>query len=182
MLTIRLTRVGKKKQPTYRFVISEKTKDPWGNHLEILGHMNPRTNPATIVLKEDRVKYWLEKGAQTSNTVRNLLIDKKMIQGEKVRIVKMSRKKQAAIIDAKAKQVEAAAKADEKANEAAAKAKEEEEKKEAPEAKTAESAPEVEAPVVEAVADAPAETPTEAPAPEENPADTPTEPKPEPKA
>lgn len=139
MLTIRLQRVGKKKQPTYRFIVSEKTKDPWGDSLEILGHMNPRTNPASVVLKEDRVKHWIEKGAQMSDTVRNLFIDKGFVKGEKKRIVKMSRKKQAVVADAKAKAIEDAAK-----------------KKEAEEKKAAEAAaaPAPEAAPTEASADA----------------------------
>jgi small subunit ribosomal protein S16 len=108
MLTIRLSRIGKKKQPSYRFIISEKTKDPWGDNLEILGHYNPRTNPATIVLKEDRIKHWLSKGATLSDTVHNLFVDKKLISGDKRRIVQMSRKKQATAAEAKVKEAEAA--------------------------------------------------------------------------
>ncbi|MFA5954796.1 MAG: 30S ribosomal protein S16 [Patescibacteria group bacterium] len=117
MVTIRLTRIGKRKQPTYRFVAQEKGRDPWGKHIEILGHFNPRTNPRTFVLKEDRIKYWLGQGATTSDTVRNILIDQKIIQGEKSRIVKISRKKQAAVIAvaAKQKETEAALEAKEQA-------------------------------------------------------------------
>ncbi len=80
MLTIRLSRVGKKKQPEYRLVISEKTKDPWGDVLEYLGHYNPLANPAAINLKVDRIKHWLSKGAQVSDTVKNILIDQKILE------------------------------------------------------------------------------------------------------
>ncbi len=83
MLTIRLSRVGKKKQPEYRLVISEKTKDSWGDALEYLGHFNPRTNPATVNFNIERIKYWLSKGAQVSDTVKNILIDQKILEGEK---------------------------------------------------------------------------------------------------
>lgn len=83
MLTIRLSRVGKKKQPEYRLVISEKTKDPWGDVLEYLGHFNPRTNPATVNFNIERIKYWISKGAQVSDTVKNILIDQKILESEK---------------------------------------------------------------------------------------------------
>ena len=61
MVTIRLSRVGKRKQPTYRFVVQEKGRDPWGSHIEIVGSFNPRSNPRAYVLKEDRIKYWLSE-------------------------------------------------------------------------------------------------------------------------
>ena len=88
MLIIRLSRTGKTKQASYRFVISEKTKDPWGDSLEILGNYNPRTNPATVNLKKERIAYWLGKGAQTSDTVHNILVDHGVIKGEKVKTVR----------------------------------------------------------------------------------------------
>lgn len=83
MLTIRLSRVGKKKQPEYRVIINEKTKDPWGDVLEYLGYVNPRTNPPSISLKIERIKYWLSKGAQVSDTVKNILISQNVLVGEK---------------------------------------------------------------------------------------------------
>ncbi len=85
MLVIRLTRVGKKNQPEYRFIVSEKHKDPWGDALEYLGYYNPRTEPPTITLKEERIKYWLSQGAQVSDTVRNILIDKGILSGQKAK-------------------------------------------------------------------------------------------------
>jgi len=90
MLTIRLSRVGKRKQPSYRFIVSEKGRDPWGKVLEILGQYNPRTEPPTLILNEDRVKYWIGKGAQTSETVWNILVDRKVVEGEKRRKVVVS--------------------------------------------------------------------------------------------
>ena len=83
MLTIRLSRVGKKKQPEYRLIINEKTKDPWGDVLEYLGYYNPRTKPATIKFEVERIKYWLSKGAQVSDTVKNILIELNILDGEK---------------------------------------------------------------------------------------------------
>ncbi len=84
MLVIRLTRVGKKKQPSYRIVVQEKHKDPWGKAMDFVGQYNPRSTPKTVVLKEDRIKEWLAKGAQPSATVHNLLVNAKVIAGEKI--------------------------------------------------------------------------------------------------
>lgn len=93
MLMIRLSRFGKTKQPTYRLIISEKTKDPWGDYLENLGTYNPRSNPPEIKFKADRIKYWIGKGAQLSETVNNLLIDLKVIEGSKRRKVSISKRR-----------------------------------------------------------------------------------------
>jgi small subunit ribosomal protein S16 len=60
MLTIRFSRVGKKSFPTYRLIISEKARDPYGKSLEILGSYNPHTKD--LVAKADRIKYWISKG------------------------------------------------------------------------------------------------------------------------
>ena len=62
MLTIRLQRVGKKKFPTYRVIVSEKTRDPQARHVEILGSYNPHDKEKGLVLKEDRIKYEEEYG------------------------------------------------------------------------------------------------------------------------
>lgn len=91
MLKIRLARVGKKKKPVYRIVISEHTKDMYGNHLEILGTYNPHTKE--IVLKEDRIKHWISNGAQCSDVVNNLLIKEDVITGEKGKAVMISKKR-----------------------------------------------------------------------------------------
>ena len=85
MLTIRLSRVGKKKHPSYRLIISEKGRDPWGTNLENLGQYDPLATPKKIAFDAERIKYWISKGAQTSATVRNLLIDQKIIEGEKAK-------------------------------------------------------------------------------------------------
>jgi small subunit ribosomal protein S16 len=69
MVRIRLRRVGAKRQPSYRVVAADKEAPRDGRYLEILGHYNPRTEPSTIFLKEDRVFHWLSVGAQPSNSV-----------------------------------------------------------------------------------------------------------------
>lgn len=94
MLTIRLSRIGKKNQPLYRLIISEKTKDPYGRALEILGSYNPFTKQ--LQAKSERIKYWISKGAQLSPTVNNLLVEKKIIEGKKVTASKPGEKKKAA--------------------------------------------------------------------------------------
>ena len=85
MLTIRLSRVGKKKRPSYRILVQEKGRDPQGNHLEIVGTYDPLTKPKNLKLEAERIKYWLGKGAQPSATIRNMLIDQKIMEGEKVK-------------------------------------------------------------------------------------------------
>jgi len=77
VLTIRLARFGKKKQPFYRIVVTEKTRPRNGRFVEIIGTYNPRVKPHAVVLKEDRVQYWISKGAQPSDTVRSFLRNQK---------------------------------------------------------------------------------------------------------
>ncbi len=72
MVRIRLRRVGAKKQPSYRIVAADKEAPRDGRFLEILGFYNPRTEPSTIQLKEDRIYDWLKKGAQPSDAVASL--------------------------------------------------------------------------------------------------------------
>jgi small subunit ribosomal protein S16 len=69
MVRIRLRRVGGKGQPSYRIVAAEKEAPRDGRFLEILGFYNPRTEPATIQLHEDRIYDWMSKGAQPSESV-----------------------------------------------------------------------------------------------------------------
>ncbi len=73
MLKIRLRRTGAKKQPSYRVVVTESTAPRDGTFLEILGHYNPLTDPATVQLKEERVKEWLQRGALPTERVERLL-------------------------------------------------------------------------------------------------------------
>ncbi|MBD3248387.1 30S ribosomal protein S16 [Candidatus Falkowbacteria bacterium] len=139
MLTIRLSRIGKKNKPMYRLVISEKARDPYGRALEILGSYNPYTKD--IDVKADRIKYWLSKGAQMSPSVNNILVSKSVIETEKVKSFKINTKKQLKKREEKekaekeAKSAEESAPAPEKAEEVPAEPAEapaEEEKKEAP--------------------------------------------------
>lgn len=73
MLRIRLSRVGKKKQPHYRVVVADKEAPRDGRIVERIGHYAPLTDPATWVIEEDRALYWLSVGAQPSDVVRDLL-------------------------------------------------------------------------------------------------------------
>ncbi len=93
MLTIRLSRIGKKKQPSYRFIVCEKARDPWGKALEIVGSYNTLTNPAQVTLDKERVLHWISKGAQPSDTVNNILIDQGLIQGKKRKLMQISKRR-----------------------------------------------------------------------------------------
>jgi len=70
---IRLARVGARKQPYYRVVVIEKGRARNGRSVEVVGTYNPRTTPASLDLKRERIDYWRSKGAQVSNTVGRLL-------------------------------------------------------------------------------------------------------------
>lgn len=95
MLMIRLTRVGKKKHPTYRVVVQQREKAPSANVLEILGHYNPHTNPATIAVQGERLQYWMKNGAQLSDTLHNLLVGHKLLDAEKRKITRTKRSAEA---------------------------------------------------------------------------------------
>ena len=73
MLRIRLRRVGKKKQPSYRIVVADSRKPRDGAFVETLGHYHPLDNPSTIVIDADRARHWLDRGAQPSDRVAKLL-------------------------------------------------------------------------------------------------------------
>jgi len=73
MVRIRLRRVGAKGQPSYRIIAADKEAPRDGRFLEILGFYNPRTNPSTIQVKEDRVFDWISKGAQLSDSAQQVL-------------------------------------------------------------------------------------------------------------
>jgi len=73
MVRIRLCRVGAKKQPSYRVVVADQRAPRDGRFIEIVGHYNPRTDPPTVVLKEDRIAHWLSKGAQPSDAVARMI-------------------------------------------------------------------------------------------------------------
>ena len=73
MLMIRLSRRGARKQPHYRIVVIEKDRARDGRSVEVVGTYNPRTNPATVNLKGERIAYWTSKGAQLSDRVKKLV-------------------------------------------------------------------------------------------------------------
>jgi len=137
MLIIRLQRVGKKKFSTYRLIISEKTKDTQGAYLEALGTFNPHAKENPFLPNVERIKYWLSKGALVSDTLHNLLVANKIIEGKKKKSVFLSKSRQVKLAEKKKVSDEAAA-------------------------KIAAVVPTVEAPV-ETPVEAPTETPTETP-------------------
>jgi small subunit ribosomal protein S16 len=73
LLRIRLSRIGKKKQPAYRLIVADSRAPREGAFLKIIGHYNPLTEPVTLVVKEEEAIYWLQKGAQPSETAAKLL-------------------------------------------------------------------------------------------------------------
>ena len=77
MLMIRLSRIGKKKHPFYRVVVTEKTRPRNGRFVEIVGTYDPLKKPSAVRIDSERVRYWLSKGAQPSDTVRSLLRNRK---------------------------------------------------------------------------------------------------------
>lgn len=137
MLMMRLQRVGRKNDPSFRIVVTDKrTGVKSDKHVDRLGSYNPKMNH--IQLDAEKAKEWLAKGVQPSDTMHNLLVSQKVIEGKKINVLP----KKSPIIDEEAikkAEEEAAAKA-----EAEAKAKEE-----------------AEAPAEEAVEETPAETPVE---------------------
>ncbi len=110
MLVICLSRVGKKKQPDFRVIVSEKGKDPWGKVKEFVGFVSKRTNPKKINLKKDRIEYWISKGAQPSDTLYNLFVDQGIIKNKKQTTIKISRRRAVKLADKKKKAEESAAK------------------------------------------------------------------------
>jgi small subunit ribosomal protein S16 len=70
---VRLTRVGSKKNPLWRVVVSDQRSPRDGRFIETIGHYNPRTNPSTIVIDEERFHHWVGRGAQPTNTVKKLV-------------------------------------------------------------------------------------------------------------
>jgi small subunit ribosomal protein S16 len=73
MVRIRLTRVGAKKQPHYRVVVADQRSPRDGRFIEIIGNYNPRTEPPTMVIDQERALYWLRRGAQPSEAVQRIL-------------------------------------------------------------------------------------------------------------
>lgn len=101
MVSIRLSRVGKKNHASYRFVVSDRRKDLYGPALEILGTYDPHVNPPAVAVKGDRVQFWLGKGAKPSATAHNLLVTAGVLKAEKV-VVAKGPKKEEPKVEAKA--------------------------------------------------------------------------------
>jgi len=172
MLTIRLTRKGKKNQPFFRVVLVDKrSSSKSGKSIEDLGYVNPLTKKKSF--NKERILHWMSKGAKPSETIHNWLVTEKIIDAKKMHVSKLSKKKQTEIAKAKADteaeekaKVEAEAKAKEDAI-AAKKAEEEAKKAEQEKPASAESSVEAK----------PAEAPVqeEQPKPEESKEETPAE-------
>ena len=73
MVRIRLRRIGAKKKPFYRIIVVDSRKDGLGDVIETIGSYDNRSNPKVIKINKERASYWLGKGAQPTETVRNLL-------------------------------------------------------------------------------------------------------------
>jgi small subunit ribosomal protein S16 len=73
LLSIRLTRRGAKKKPFYRIIVTEKRSKRDGRFVESVGYYDPCRNPADVKLDRERINYWIERGAQPSETVRSLI-------------------------------------------------------------------------------------------------------------
>lgn len=86
MLKMRLQRIGKKGQAYFRVIVTEHTTKPKGKYLELLGSYDPHKNVITV--KAERIKYWLSQGVKLSETLNNLLVGRKIIEGEKVTVWK----------------------------------------------------------------------------------------------
>lgn len=102
MLAIKLQRVGKKNYPTYRLIVTEKSKAPNSSYLESVGVYNPHDKAAGLKLETERIQYWISKGAVPTNTVHNLLVNAKIASGAKKKVVYLSEKRKKKIAEKKA--------------------------------------------------------------------------------
>ncbi len=88
MLIIRLQRVGRKNDPSFRVVVVESKRAPKsGSFLEVLGSYDARVD--RVQLEEDRILHWLKQGVQVSDTVHNLLVGAKILDAKKINVVKL---------------------------------------------------------------------------------------------
>ncbi len=117
MLAIKLSQRGKKNKRMFRLIISEKSRDPFGRVLETLGSYNPHSKE--LIAKGERINYWISKGAQMTPTVNNLLVENKIVDGEKKVSSKAGKKseKRQAQLQAKADKKAAAKEVEEKIEE-----------------------------------------------------------------
>jgi small subunit ribosomal protein S16 len=150
MLIIRLQRVGKKNEPTFRVVLTESSNGPKsGRFLEVLGSYDARDKNVTKV-DGDKIKEWISKGAQVSDTVHNLLVNEGVIEGKKINVlpqktpvVKEVEESEEAPTEEKAEaaEVEEAPKEEESAPEAEAPVEEEKKEEETPTEEKTEETP-----------------------------------------
>lgn len=73
MVKIKLRRMGKKKEPTYRIIVIDSRKQPKSSYIESLGYLNPRSEEENFKVDMERLEYWLRNGAQPTETVKNLI-------------------------------------------------------------------------------------------------------------
>lgn len=100
---MRLQRVGRKNDPSYRIVVTDKRTGPKsGKHIDLLGSYNPKLSQFQI--DADKAKEWIGKGVQLSDTLHNMLVDKKIIEGKKINVLP----KKSPIVSEEAKAAEAA--------------------------------------------------------------------------
>ena len=92
MLRIRLSRVGKKNKAQFRITVADGHRAPTGKFIEILGHYNPHTKER--VFKQERIEYWISKGAKPSATIHNFLVDAGIVKGKKMTSWKPKKKKE----------------------------------------------------------------------------------------
>jgi small subunit ribosomal protein S16 len=93
MLVIRFLRIGRRNQPSFKIVVTDKINPPRGGRfVEEVGFWNPLTKEK--VLKPERIKYWLSVGAQPSESVYNLLVEEKIVEGEKIKKHKKKKEKE----------------------------------------------------------------------------------------
>ncbi len=114
MLCIRFFRVGKKNQPSFKIVVTDKRRPPKGGRfVEKVGFWNPLTKEKT--LKAERIKYWLSVGAKPSDSVYNLLVKEKILEGKKIPLHKKKKEKKSASAEVTAgkKEVKEEAKSEE---------------------------------------------------------------------
>jgi len=99
MLKIRLARVGKKNYATFRVIISDHTKSPKAEAMEVLGSFDPNVEPSALKLNEERIKYWLSQGVGYSDTVGDMLAKKGWIKKERIEYTSKHPKKSKAQLE-----------------------------------------------------------------------------------
>jgi small subunit ribosomal protein S16 len=110
MLMIRFMRIGRKNQPSFKIVVTEKTKSSTGGRfIEEVGFYNPVTKEK--IVRAERIRYWISQGAQATPTVSNLLISEKVTEGDKTPKHKKPKKKEEAKTETQAAQPAAPAQA-----------------------------------------------------------------------